>query len=215
VAFAANDYWVPGTRRDDVKLLEYADRLKIFAVGGTFELLAEYPLPPDGVRGQHYSPAGQPQPRYQPRKRRRDAKQEELRLRALGREVGDYLDFALSAPGVQRHRFTRQLFALSRKLTQRVFVRTTQRAHRYRIVDLATVRRIAWLCLSQEDDVLPQVEVDEELEQRSAYQEGYLTDTPDLSAYDPSSDEPEPEAETPKTPEPQEKQEQDDDDQPF
>ena len=60
VSFAANYYWVPGTRRDDVKLLEYADRLKMFAVGGTYELLAEYPLPADGVRGQHYSPAGQP-----------------------------------------------------------------------------------------------------------------------------------------------------------
>ena len=30
VAFAANYYWVPGTRRDDVKVLQYADRLKIF-----------------------------------------------------------------------------------------------------------------------------------------------------------------------------------------
>ena len=40
-------------------------------------------------------------------------------LRALGEEVGNYLDFVHSAPGVQRHRFTRELFALSRKLTPR------------------------------------------------------------------------------------------------
>ncbi len=30
VAFAGNYYWVPGGKRDEVKLLEYADRLKIF-----------------------------------------------------------------------------------------------------------------------------------------------------------------------------------------
>jgi transposase len=181
VAFAANYYWVPGTRRDDVKLLQYADRLKVFQ---RHALLAEYSLPADSVKGQHFSPPGQPQPRHQPKNRHRDARHEEQRLRAMGNEVADYLDYALSAPGVQRHRFTRELFALSRKLTQGVFVKTVQRALRYRIVDLATLRRIAWLCISQSEDVLPEADVDEDLQQRPAYQEGCLTDQPDLSVYD-------------------------------
>lgn len=30
VAFGANYYWVPGSRRDDVKVLQYADHLRIF-----------------------------------------------------------------------------------------------------------------------------------------------------------------------------------------
>jgi hypothetical protein len=183
-----------------LKVLQYADRLKIFR---HYDCLAEYPLPADGVRAQHYSPPGQPKPCFEPKKRRRDAKQEEQRLRALGAEVAAYLDFALAAPGVQRHRFTRELFALSRKLTQPVLVKTAQRAHRYRIVDLATLRRIAWLCLSQEESVLPQVEVDEDLRQRPAYQEGYLTDQPDLSVYDQLPEEPQ-----------QEEQEKEDDEQP-
>jgi hypothetical protein len=208
VAFGANYYWVPGTRRDDVELLEYADRVKIFAVGN-YDCLAEYPLAPDGVRAQRYSPPGQPQPRYQPKKRRRDAKLEEQRLRALGDEVSAYLDFALSAPGIQRHRFTRQLFALSRKLTRGVLIKTAQRALRYRIVDLATLRRIAWLCISQQDDVLPEAEVDEDFQQRPAYQEGCLTDQPDLSVYDQR-----PEDESQQDTENQ-AQEQEDDDQPF
>ena len=178
-AFGANYYWVPGSRRDDVKVLQYADRLKIFQ---QYTLLAEYPLPPDGVRGQRYSPPGEP--RHQPKNRRRDAKQEEQRLRAMGSEVAAYLDYALQAPGVQRHRFTRELFAFSRKLTCAVFIKTAQRALRYRILNLATVRRIAWLCMSQEEDVLPQADVDEEFQQRPAYQEGCLTDEPDLSVYD-------------------------------
>ena len=211
VAFRANYYWVPGTRRDDVKLLEYADRLKIFR---RYDCLAEYPLPPDGVRAQHYSPPGQPQPRYQPKKRRRDAKLEEQRLRALGDEVSAYLDFALKAPGIQRHRFTRELFALSRKLTRGVLIKTAQRALRYRIVDLATLRRIAWLCISQQDDVLPEAEVDEDFQQRPAYQEGCLTDQPDLSVYDQLLEEVSSEEVSSEEDENHE-QEKEDDDQPF
>lgn len=185
-AFGANYYWVPGTRRDDVKVIQYADRLKIFR---NYDCLAEYPLPPDGTRDQHYSPPGQPQPRHQPKNRHRHAQLEEQRLRLLGDEVSAYLDFALAAPGVQRHRFTRQLFALSCQLTSDVFRKTACRAHRYRIVELATLRRIAWLCLTQDDDVLPQVELDEDFRQRPAYQEGFLTDQPDLSVYDQLSEE--------------------------
>jgi hypothetical protein len=196
VAFGANYYWVPGTRREEVKVLQYADSLKIF---GHAECLAEYALPADGTRHQYYSPAGEPKPRHQPR-RRRDAKLEEQHLRAMGQDVSAYLDFALAAPGVQRHRFTRELFALSRQLTSAVFGHTARRAHRYRIVDLATLRRIAWLCLSQDQHVLPEPEVDEDFRQRPAYQEGYLTDQPDLSVYDQWSEE---------------KDEENQDDQPF
>jgi transposase len=186
VAFAANYYWVPGTRRDEVKVLQYADRLKIFR---RHDCLAEYRLPPDGTRHEHFSPPGQPKPRHQPKNRHRPAKQEEQRLRALGNEVSAYLDFALSACGVQRHRFTRGLFALSREMSAELFRKTVERAHRYKIVDLGTLRRIAWLCLTQEDDVLPEVDVDEDFRQRPAYQEGYLTDQPDLSKYDQLSEE--------------------------
>ena len=186
VAFGANYYWVPGSRRDDVKVLQYADRLKIFL---RHTCLAEYPLPADGVRLQRYSPPGQPKPRHQPKNRRRNARQEEQRLRAMGTEVAAYLDFVLKASGVQRHRFTRELFAFSRKVTHNVFVKTVQRALHYRIVDLTTVKRIAWLCMGQEEGVLPEVDVDEDFRQRPAYQEGCLTDEPDLSVYDQLSEE--------------------------
>jgi transposase len=186
VAFGANYFWVPGTRRDEVKVLQYADRLKIFR---RYDCLAEYPLPPDGTRHEHFSPPGQPKPRHQPKNRHRPAKLEEQRLRAMGNEVSADLDFALSACGVQRHRFTRGLFALSREMSVELFRKTIQRAHRYEIVDLATLRRIAWLCLTQDDGLLPEVEVDEDFRQRPAYQEGYLTDQPDLSVYDQLNDE--------------------------
>jgi len=62
-AVNGNYYWVPGTSRTDVRVLEYSDCLKIFHKR---ELLIEYPLPPEGMRNQIISPAGQPQPRYRP-----------------------------------------------------------------------------------------------------------------------------------------------------
>ena len=181
VHFNANFYWVPGTKREDVKVLQYADQLKIFL---RRNCVAEYPLPPDGVKNEHFSPPGEPKPRHHPRNRKREAGEEDKRLRAMGDEVTEYLDYALSAPGIQRHRFTRELFALSRLVPQIVFVQTVQRAQHYRIVQLETLRKIAWLCLSQGEYPLPEAEVDEDFQQRPAYQEGCLTDEPDLSIYD-------------------------------
>jgi len=53
--------------------------------------------------------------------------------------------------------------------------------------------------MSQGQEPLPDVEVDENFRQRPAYQEGFLTDEPDLSVYDepPRKDHPtnEPESE--------------------
>ena len=181
VHFNANFYWVPGTKREDVKVFEYAHQLKIFL---RRNCVAEYPLPPDGVKNERFSPPGEPKPRYQPKNRKREAREEDKRLRAMGDEVTQYLDYALSAPGIQRHRFTRGLFALSRQVPQIVFVQTVQRALRYRIIQLETLRRIAWLCISQGEYPLPDAQVDEDFQQRPAYQEGCLTDEADLSIYD-------------------------------
>ena len=51
----------------------------------------------------------------------------------------------------------------------------------YRFPQIVTALSI---CISQEDDVLPQADVDQDFQQRPAYQEGCLTDQPDLSVYD-------------------------------
>jgi hypothetical protein len=60
------------------------------------------------------------------------------------------------------------------------------------VVHIETLHRIAWFCMSQGDQFLPNVDVDENFRQRPAYQEGYLTDEPDLSIYDETSPEEEP-----------------------
>ncbi len=194
VAVEGNYYWVPGTKQEDVKVLRYADRLKIY---WQRNCVAEYPLPADGVKNARFSPEGQPPPRHLPKHRRNGSLYEEQRLRVLGPEVAAYVDFAVQTPGIQRHSFLRKLFALSRQVAPAVLVAALSRALRYRVVDLETLQRIAWLSMSQGQQPLPDVEVDESFCLRPTYQEGFLTDEPDLSVYDemprddPITDEPE------------------------
>ena len=181
-AFDGNYYWVPGTRRDDVKVFEYADRLKIYQSG---QGVAEYPLPPDGVTNKAFSPEGMPQPARQPKNRKRATQEEEKRLRALSPRVEEYLKFSLSSlSNNQRHRFLGELFRLSGRMTTSAFIQTVERALRYRIADIETLQRIARLGISQGEVPLSDVEVDESFRQRETYQQGSLTDAPDFSLYD-------------------------------
>ena len=54
--------------------------------------------------------------------------------------------------------------------------------HRQNIRD--TRERIAWLYLEQGSGELPWVEINETFREREAYQEGSLTELPDLSIYE-------------------------------
>lgn len=189
VALQGNYYWVPGSKREDVKLFEYADRVKIYQHRSC---VAEYPLPAYGVKNERFSPEGQPQPRHLPKHRKNGSEQEEKRLRALGPEVSAYVDYASKTLGSQRYRFLRTLFLLSRQVTGAAFVQALQRALHYRVVELETVKRIAWFCMNQGDGWLPDVDVDVDVDEdfrlRPSYLEGCLTDEPDLSIYDLSED---------------------------
>jgi len=181
VAFAGNYYWAPGTKRDAIKVLEYSDRLMLYKAR---ECLAKYPLPADGVKNAQFSPEGLPEPRHKANNRKKPTEQEEARLRAMGESVNAYLDFALKPKGIERHGFIRKLFALSRKLTGARFIASIERAHKYRITDMATIERIAALSITQGIGAVPSIEIDEAFRQRDAYLEGRLTDAPDLSIYD-------------------------------
>ncbi len=130
------------------------------------------------------TPPGSPQNRKQP------TQTEEKHLRALAPAVHAYLDFALPTKGIQRHEFIRRLLALSRRMSLELLTQSLERARKYRITSLETVERIALLYLQQGLGQLPVAEVDAQLTQRPAYQEGSLTDPPDLSIYqDPANHE--------------------------
>ena len=181
-AFDGNYYWVPGTGREDVTVLEYADRLKIYRAR---TCLAEYALPAHGIKNALFDPPGVSKPGRGPRNRKnRPPQQEEQHLRAIGESVGPYLDFALKPKGIQRNGFLRKLHALSLKTAPRLFLRSIERAHKYRIIDIATIERIIALNMTEGIQRLPLVEVDQAFRERDAYREGRLTDPPDLSIYE-------------------------------
>lgn len=180
-SFDGNFYWVPGSSRVDVTLLQYSECLKIYHKR---KLLIEYPLPAEGVKNELFSPPGQPKPRYQPNDRKKPTEGEEKKLRGLAEEVDGYLSFVLNQKGIQKHRFIRRLYALHQKLALPLFIKTVQRALKYRITDIQTLERIAILQLREGNYELPLVELNEEFRNRGSYLEGRLSDEVDLSGYD-------------------------------
>jgi transposase len=178
VALEGNYYEVPGSGRGNIQVLRYLEHLVLSQDRRT---LIEYALPPWGVKNQPFHAPGQ-KPRYRPRNRKLSSQEEEKRLRAVDSVVGAYVDFILATPGLLRHQFLRRLWAFHQRWSTALFLRTIERAHRYRITSLETLERIALLHL--DDTALPNPVVDPDLEKRPAYQEGSLTETPDLARYD-------------------------------
>lgn len=181
VAVEANYYWVPGTGRGAVMVLRYDQQIQICQAG---QPLMEYALAREGVRNQRIHPPGQPGSPCPPRHRPPPSHQEEQRLRGMGPAVSAYVDFLLAAPGLLRHQHLRRLFAFSQRLAPELFVRSVERAHHYRITSLPTLERIALLQFKAGVGELPLPPIDESFRDRPAYQEGALTDTPDLSQYE-------------------------------
>lgn len=176
-----NFYWVPGTDRVEVSVLEYSNYLKIYHKR---KLLGEYDLPPEGVKNQRFSPKGQSAPQHQPKYRKKPTAEEEKKLRSTAEEVSAYLDFVLKEDGITRHRFIRRLYALRQEITSPLFINTIQRALKYRVTDIETIQRIALLLMNEGNYTVPFVETNQEFRTRESYLEGSTTDEVDLSRYD-------------------------------
>lgn len=181
VAVDANYYWVPGTGRGRLTVLRYEAHLEIYLAG---QLAIQYPLAPEGVRHQQIDPPDKPASQARPRHRPQPSDAEEKRLRALAPSVSAYVDFLLATSGHLRHQTLRRLWTLSQRMSPELFVRSVERAHRYRIHDLKVLERIVHLGLQETPGPLPLPTLDESFRDRPAYQDGALTETPNLSAYD-------------------------------
>jgi hypothetical protein len=180
-AFDGNFYWVPGTRRYDVKLLEYSDYLKIYH---RRNLKGRYPLPKDGVKNELIGPDGKKPPSYSPNNRKKPTAKEESILRKADESIDAYLSFLIKGSGKKRHRIIRRLYGLYRKIELTLFIKTVKRALKYRITDMETVERIAMLQMMDGSAFVPVPEIDQEFKSRSAYLEGRFADDVDLSRYD-------------------------------
>ena len=175
-----NFYWVPGTSRFDVKVLQFCDHVEIYHKR---KKLAEYELPPDGVKNEKFSPEGEPKSRYQPKNRKKPTAGEEKILRSAAPEVDAYLDFGLTMNGKSRHRFVRQLYGLHKKTALPLFVIAIKRALKYRVINVDTIENIIRLLMRNSNYELPLPEVNHDFTNRPAYLEGRFTDEVDLSVY--------------------------------
>ncbi len=181
IAFDGNYYWIPQISNRKVDILQYSDTIKIYHQRRP---LSTYPLPHEGVKNEKFSPKGQPAPLYQPKYCKRPTAHEEKQLRAAGKGVDDYLNFALKQKGQTRHRFIRELYGLYKKVAPPPFLSAVERALTYRIIDMATIERIVVLQLQDGGYRLPSAEIDQSFSNRETYLEGCFSDAADLTVYD-------------------------------
>ena len=180
-SFDGNFYWVPGTKRHDVKVLQYSDHLKIYH---NRKLIGRYTLPPDGIKNKLISPDGQKLPPQKPRSRSKPTAKEEEILRKAHENVSDYLNFVIKGKGKKKHRIIRRLYGLYRKIAFSIFIKTIRRALKYRITNMETVEHIAVLQLRDGSFKMPLPEIDHDFQNRASYMEGCFADEVDLSVYD-------------------------------
>lgn len=182
VAFGGNYFWVPGTTRHPVEVLEYAESIKVLY---KHEELIEHQLPPHGTKQKVITPPGMPEPERFPKNQKRPSGEEEKELRAIGEEVSDYLDFILQQKGLKRHIFVRDLHRLSRRGSGEAFKKTLMRAHKYQVKDIGTIERIFIFHLNADKlEPLSYPHVDEEYTKRVSFEEGEFSSKPDFSQYD-------------------------------
>lgn len=179
--FAGNFYWVPGTGRGEVTILQYSGKLQLYQ---RRKLLAEYELPPDDIKNERLWPPGTARPQHQPKYRHRPTAREEQKLNSTDPVIARYLSFAVKTGGKPKHRFIRQLYALQQKMDPALFVKTITRALQYRITDTETLERIAVLLMRDGSHELTFAQIDSEFQSRPSYQQGCLSDEVDLSEYE-------------------------------
>lgn len=182
ISFNGNYYWVPGSKREQMRILQYSASLKIYEAR-VFRV--EYELPPFGVKNEKFSPKGMPKPKNQPVHRIKATAEEERRLRELDEQTNRYLDFVLKGKGgKQRNSFLRELFALYHNLSSPIFHKAITRALKYRLTEIESIKRIALFYLKEGDYEIPFLETDKDFQDREAYKEGRFSDPVDFSLYE-------------------------------
>ena len=180
VAFSSNHYWLPNGAIGKAQILEYANEIKILQGR---QLLATYPLPPDGTKYKIF-PEDRPHVPYQPNNLENRSGFEEKTLRAHSKPASDYLDFVIRNSGQLKHRFIREMYRLYQRVSVQLFDRVIERAALYGISDIKSLENIARLLVRHDADFVIDAHFDESYEEREEYREGCMIDPPDLNQYE-------------------------------
>lgn len=189
VAFDANFYWTPLMPKNVVKIIEYSDCLKLHFPKSKHEPL-EYRLPPHSTRLAKFSPPGMPVNRQQPNNLKKDSTEEEKRLRVTGSTAMEYLDFIHSSACClcQKSKFIRDLYSLSKKMTDQILQRTLARALKYKIDNIPAIEKIAGQFLishisNSDADEYSNLEISDIIT-RATYDQGRISTENSLEQYD-------------------------------
>ena len=196
VAFDGNYYWVPDepglSPGGKVDLLQYPREIKIFPYGLSSLCSAlSYPLPAYGTKNKRFAPEGAVLNPYVPRQFKQNSQEEEKQLRAMDPLCGEYLDLIQTASDVrQKHRFIRDLYSLSRKMSKELLLATLARALRYKVASLEALQRMSRQLLQAEcPDMEGTSALTQDYEQRETFQAGRFSQENALPVWlDPQPD---------------------------
>lgn len=187
ISHRGNFYWVPGEKREQLRVTELAESLRIYRGQNCIQ---EYPKVPEDQRGQKSKPPGVRPRSEHPQNLKQDSRAESQRLGKLGHEAATYLQWLETPSGAvrYRHRFIRELEALSRQISLPVFLPALSRAREYGIRDIHSIERIASQILhSGEAGGSPcpweQQSLPFDYERRPAYQAGCFSTEPEIETY--------------------------------
>jgi hypothetical protein len=163
-----------------VKILEYEKRIKIM---DERELLAEYDLPPFGVKRDFVGPKDGSKPFQKPKYHKYFAHEEEKKLRLKGAVINQYLDFIKSASVVHKNKFICELYKLSQRASESLFEQVVKRAFLYKVKSIETLTNIAsWMIKvdgnAHFDDFFPS-----DFKDRKTYQDGKFSGETSIGYY--------------------------------
>jgi len=183
VAFDGNYYWVPEKIRGRLTVIEYDGRIGIYR---SHRKLIEHELAPWYVKNKQIAPEGIPVPHQAPRSRKYGFKEEEKRLREMGKVCSAYLDYIQSTTCRihQKPRFIRELYRLSKQTSRSLFLITVERAAEYRLASILSLERIARQLMERDMFEAPLcIPPPEGYENRESYQQGRFSQEEDLGRY--------------------------------
>lgn len=179
VAFGGNFFWVPGTDRFPVSVVEFSDSIQIYS---DRKMLVEHTLPAEDTKNARIGEIADTGHEL-PRNQKRPTEGQEVELRAVDEAVGKYLNFALKRCP-RRHQFLIKLYSIYRNTPRQVFIDSIARAMKYRILEITIIERIILYTARSLEVELPEPSINGEYESRESYLEGKTSEKPDLSQYD-------------------------------
>ena len=182
VSFDGNYYWLPEKLTGAVGIIEYEKHICLYQ---RHKKLVSYELPAWNVRNQRFTPPGVSAPSQVPQNRKYGCKEEVKKLRDMGEECCAYLDYIPSGECKihQKPKFIRNLYRLTKKMSQSLCVKTLHRALTYRIDSITSIERIAAQLLKHNMQEFPEIPPANHYEDRKTYQQGRFSTEADLNTY--------------------------------